>query len=661
MLHQNYYLYTPILIIAIFLGIYILYKNPKSRINKCLCGFILAQALWIFTLLLTDTTGSYNTALFWAKMALIGPSFIPAFFLCFAIVFPDNNAQTNLKKLLLLFTPAILFTVLSPTSLNIKSITIHSWGTEVDPGILYYFLLAYFLGYLGFAFYILFRNQKTAKGHIKQQIKYIFMGAFIGIILGVTTNLILVLLGTSQFSILGPFSALIFSSFIVYAILRHQLMDIEVVIKKTAVYSILTASITGFFIGLIYLGDLMVGHMTGFQSLWMVLIGAIALSLIIQPLRDRVQNIIDKIFFISRYDYQKILKNYSQALSRPTDNLDRYAKLVPYLVCKAIKLKGASFWILNRMENVYEIRDAIKGDRVKIGASVHVENPIIEELIKTKSAISIDDTRNKAVKNEMNSIKSDLCLPCISSSQYFKVPTLIAVLSLGQKMSGEEFTDEDISFLQILANQATISIEYAFIMDELKRNQDMLIQQEKLATLGTTAASIAHELKNPLSYLSTLAQLLPMSWDNKQFRESTEKFMPAEVDRMRIIIDGILDYSRNKELVIEDTDLSKILLKVLTIVAADIRKRKAEITKEIPDQIMIKGDHNRLAQVFMNLINNACESMENAPKKELYIKVKKDGEFVYINIKDTGCGIPPDRLKNIFDPFYTTKKTGTGL
>jgi len=446
-------------------------------------------------------------------------------------------------------------------------------------------------------------------------------------------------------------------------------------IKKTTVYSLLTAFLTGIFISIIIAGGYGLGKILGQRPLWLAILAAFTVAFIFQPLRDAVQKIVDKLFYRGPYDYQRILGKYSQALVKPATDLGRYAKLIPYLLWKSLRLSGASVMVLDRENHRYLVRAAEGESAELIDHSMAEDSALIERLSSGQREIDKEEIKRilkreipaaerkllEGVLAEIEQLKAILTIPSISESEYFNKPTLLLAINLGRKLSDEAYSREDIDFLRTMANQASIIIEYAFILEELKKKQEQVIKSEKLAALGTTVAGIAHELKNPLTYLLTVAQSMAENWEKPTFKEGVVAMFPAEVERMKLIIDGLSDYSKAHELRMEPVDVAAILEKVLAILGYEIKKNNVFIIKNYSaETALAQGDKNRLVQVFMNIIANAVQAM-GEKGGDLSITTRAEEKEIRISIMDTGPGIPRDKLQKIFDPFFTTKDSGTGL
>ncbi|MCX6355491.1 MAG: ATP-binding protein [Candidatus Aureabacteria bacterium] len=207
---------------------------------------------------------------------------------------------------------------------------------------------------------------------------------------------------------------------------------------------------------------------------------------------------------------------------------------------------------------------------------------------------------------------------------------------------------------------------------------------DRLASLGTLAAGMAHEIKNPLVSLKTFTQLLPQKYFDREFREDFAKLASQEVDRINYLVEQLLDFARPSSPMFKSTDLSEILNNTLFLLATKIHEQNIDIRKEIgKTPLMVMADGDQLKQVFLNIIINALQAMEHfgtiivkvakiLPEEPLAGAIRGGGiaKRLYtlrtsgsavIEVSDTGKGIDPKDLPHLFDPFFTTKEAGVGL
>jgi signal transduction histidine kinase len=195
---------------------------------------------------------------------------------------------------------------------------------------------------------------------------------------------------------------------------------------------------------------------------------------------------------------------------------------------------------------------------------------------------------------------------------------------------------------------------------EKERLEDQLRQSEHLIALGRLATGVAHELRNPIGIIKTLAELMKQEYSQVSGIEEFTKAIDEQVDRQEAEIQELLDFGRPSKITFKECSLNDLIKGVLSFSAAMLRKQKIKVVLQLGDNLpKILADTEKLKQVFVNIIVNAAEAMPSGGKLE--ITTKELDNQVMITFSDTGEGIPVDDKSRIFDPFYTTKKAGTGL
>jgi len=204
--------------------------------------------------------------------------------------------------------------------------------------------------------------------------------------------------------------------------------------------------------------------------------------------------------------------------------------------------------------------------------------------------------------------------------------------------------------------------------EALKAAQAQLIQTEKLASLGQLSASIAHEINNPLAGILTFSKLLIRNveegGDPAKLRESilkTLRLIERETDRCRGIVRNLLDFARQRPLVLSDVDVNKALDEALSLLNHKIEMQQIVLEKKLGPKVLVSADFGQLRQAFVNILLNACDAMPEGGRLAVSTGLLPDGKRVEISFRDTGPGIAPENLGRIFDPFFTTKEMGTGL
>ncbi len=209
------------------------------------------------------------------------------------------------------------------------------------------------------------------------------------------------------------------------------------------------------------------------------------------------------------------------------------------------------------------------------------------------------------------------------------------------------------------------SIHIARDITAEKEREMRMIMTERLASLGQMASGIAHEINNPLESVMICAEMLLMrvtkdSYDHAQF-EKYLKIIDEEVLRCRDITSNMLSFSRQTTLSKSDIDVHHLLDKAIDLVGYQGRLRNVTVTKKYGERLLVSGNEGELRQVFLVLLINALDAMEN--KGAITVETGAEAGSAWVRINDSGPGIPPDQLQKIFQPFFTTKteKGGTGL
>ena len=247
----------------------------------------------------------------------------------------------------------------------------------------------------------------------------------------------------------------------------------------------------------------------------------------------------------------------------------------------------------------------------------------------------------------------------------------------------EEIIDEKTDEIRQMAEQekeltkkmveAQTRAEYADILekkndeleaayDELKLTQEELLQSEKMATLGTIAGGVAHEINNPLGAILTNAQMLLMDTEDEDTRESLDLIEEA-TKRCQTIVSVLLNYTRKSaHTERKPVDITVPIEDALKIIGAEIVREHIEIIKKYSsDEIVISANSMEIAQVVTNMLVNAKNAIKKLSRDgRITISTYIEGEYAVIKVSDNGCGIPEDNRRRIFDPFFTTEDVGSG-
>lgn len=347
---------TIVLIFAnALMAIFVYLRNRDNAVNYTFAALILSITSWIFANFMADNA-SGQAALIWTKLTFVTSALFAWLLLIFVLIFPEGKKKISLATDLLLFSPALIICLLTPSGLIVKGISVQPWGVDVIFGPWNLIFAVYFLSYIATATGLLIRSTQRARGTTRSQMIYVLLGLSLSIFLATMTNLIIPLAFNLFYpSKFGHLFTVLFVGFTTYAITRHHLLDIEIIIKKTVVYSFLTATLTGLFICLILLAQQFFSGILGLASFWVGLVAAFVIALVFQPLRDAIQRIVDRLFYKGKYDYRNTLKDLSHTSAAIID-LDRLISSTSANVSEALKPEKVAFYLWDKEQNCFRLK-----------------------------------------------------------------------------------------------------------------------------------------------------------------------------------------------------------------------------------------------------------------------------------------------------------------
>jgi signal transduction histidine kinase len=475
-----------------------------------------------------------------------------------------------------------------------------------------------------------------------------------------------------------------------YAIVVHDLFEIDAMVKRGAYYLVLTGAVGAAYVACVVLFDRALSADTVTQSAIFPIVFALAVLLLFNPLRARLQSLVDRVFFRTSYDATRVLASVGRDLVSTLRHA-RIAEIVRQTVETTIPNARTRVFVGAPGEH---LRDA-DGDATVPPA---LSACLVERRIITTydSAESYPDARtHEAVRADLRTLEADVAVPIEHSG------TLAGVLTTGRKRSGLFYTAGDAEFLRALAHQAAVALanarsyealvqlnaqleervhlrtveleaanhDLAQAYSELKSAETQLVHTEKMASLGRLVAGVAHEINNPVSFIASnvtpLRRRLSQAADRsspatqKALREAEEitDVMARGAERTAAIVKDLRTFSRLGEATRKPADLHEGIETSLRLLGPRLRDR-ITVHRDFGDLPLVECDPGALNQVFMNILANTCDAIP--AEGNVWITTRLVPEGVSIAIRDDGPGIPPQVLPRIFDPFFTTKDVGQG-
>ena len=686
------YSIPPLLTLCSFAGLAVLTvlrgsKTPVNILFFILCilaSFLYADILCVFNI------KSAQTALLVSRTDHF---FIVYLIPCY-IHFFHLYCKIPGRKLLIYaaYIYAFIIMCFTPTSLYIESMQHFYFGFFAKGGVIFPF---FGLGSLFVTIYVLvilcqaIRNEKESIQ--KNRLKYLLLGfGIMGVMNGLNT-----------FTILGfplyPPGNFSFIPLIIFAVglFKHDLLDMGVLIRKSLIYSILTASLTCIYALIIIIADNLFRNYDLSDSVYFSFILFFIVAFVVGPLQKKIQVIIDNIFSKGKYQYRKTIMEVSRTIAAVLD-LDEIGASVTDTVADALMVENCALFLSYRTDSKFmNFASNVKTRSHDNIITMDAGSPLLQHMKKhlrpvTRSGL-IKDTSDPSIKKalaEMEALHADIVLPAVFKDR------LNGFVVLGKKLSGELFSSEDLMLLETLASQCSLAIENARsykLIDDLNKNlekrvqertkaleealyekektQEHLIRSESLAAIGQLVAGTAHELNNPLASVTSLVQSTIEDleeWDVSVAPDEDLiddlKFANKELGRAKSIIRSLLGLSRQTASYSEAVNINTVIQDALKILYNQYKHGDYEIIEDYaPDLPEIRGNFANLGQVALNIIQNALQAITDTQGRIiLSTSFNKKTNHVIFECRDSGPGIPESIRQDIFKPFFTTKNVGMG-
>jgi len=383
------------------------------------------------------------------------------------------------------------------------------------------------------------------------------------------------------------------------------------------------------------------------------------------PTKPQTEKAVEQLLFKDKYDYRETLGKFSKAMVTILD-LQSLSKRIIETITQTMGVEKASLFLWNEEKGGYSL---FESKNIKMTASTpllskndplpHYLQKIGEIIVREELAKGANISELNEVIKKMSLLEAEVSIPLILKGQ------LIGMINLSHKFNKDIYSHEDIELLSTLANQTAVAVENAKLYEDLKKSKSYIRRADRLASLGTLTAGLAHEIRNPLVAIKTLTQLLPERLDDEEFRNQFLQIASGEVDRISSLVTELLDFARPSDPKLELEDINAILDGMILLASTETKKKQININKNYSSDIPpIQIDREQIKQVFLNILLNAIEATSENGRITVKTRsfTKPGGEpYVQIEFTDTGYGIPEEYLEDIFNPFFTTKSTGSGL
>lgn len=662
----------PVMLVSVLIlsiGLFVLKQNKRSIVNIAFFYECLSTGLWLFAISFVYLSRIQELSMFlYRYFTFLGVVNIMPSLILFVLSWSD---EIRAKKHIFIFNLSIslMFYVLAITTDKIVSYNTRTyfWGFYpiYGPWAKYFIIIFFFQSIYGYTrLYLAYKSEKIPIK--KRQIMTIFVGTILAFF--ASTDFIPKFFNISLYPG-GYIFMFIFISLVAYSIVRYRAFDIETVIHKTVMW-LFTFSFIIIPVSLLYRWVLPYIRESKLLETGFWIIGFLLLAIYLRAIQPKI----DHFFQRRQSNLERISNRFTEELVH-LKGLNQLIQRIEDTITDTLYPQRTDIFIYNEAGGNYELANPTSPREI---TELKGEEPFLRWLAKNnkiayREFIDIDPAyaliREKA-KDYFNLTETIVTIPLVLNEK------LLGIINLDKKANLRHYTAADFQFLTMLKNQSTIAISNSLLYENIEEQvrqrtkellgvQKQLIQAEKLATVGTLAGGVAHEINNPLTAILTNVQMLLASnpADAALDRESLELIEEA-TKRCRTIVQKLMAYAKKplETSEVSEVDLLSVLKNVIAFLKYQLEQENIRIITDAKEEAYpVTGNHNELEQVVTNIILNARDAIKQTKKSgAISVSLLKDDDWVKIKIQDEGIGIPQEIISKVFDPFFTTKDVGKG-
>ena len=516
----------------------------------------------------------------------------------------------------------------------------------------------------------MFKAWKVASGINRARLGLVLLAALIGLSGGTTNYFLWYHIPIPPF---GNIGVSVYALIVAYTILRYRLLEINLVIKRGIIFAIVYVFVLGIPFGTVAWMQKELG-IDALRFWWVPLLMSVVLAsggpFIYLWLRARAeQKIIQERF--KRLEALKVASGYMVRIT----GLETLLRAIVHRLVKILRVTHSAIYLWDEKKKFFEVKSrwALAGEFLKLTEKISADFFLIQLLLNKKFSSRREPLERDAIphriarwgftEKEMPQLEQELEIlgANVLIPGYEAGGGLFGFLVLGRTLSGRPLETEELQELTLFANQAVSAIKNTETVKQLEEYHRHMGHAEKLASMGRLMSSLIHDINNPLTVVCGNAQMLALRWEGKLGQDDIKKI--RQIDecgrRAAAILQRLLKFSKPAGEEMVPLEVDQVIQNTFELAHGQISFEHIEALLDLKANCEILGNEMQLEEVLWNLMNNAWQAMGG--KGKIQISTKLTDSKVKIIVEDNGPGMPAEIVEKIFEPFYTTKKEGTGL
>lgn len=645
---------------ALLLVVFLFSSHLKTRVKQRYIYLMLSTAGWAGSYFFWRISDVPSEAIFYSKLLMAFAIFSPIVFYHFSLDFSRESSRKLLYAGYVFGCGVLVLTFTDQVVGGVSAKYGHVFWPDAGP--LMWIYLLYFNIYLLASGWMLIRGWRMNLGGRASDCLYIFFTGLIGFI-GASTNFPL------WFDIpIQPYGNILVSVYIIvlgYGIYSDKIFGVKLNIYKALVTLLMSVSFTVFYLLFYVLYLTLSASEMSHSSFWLHSFFSFTVSILVFWGVPRMKVVFEKILDgVLRSEQASALSELSDLPMRFSDYPDEVAIAESTAKCliKTFDIQSVGVYSLSQYESEYRCVACVgSGSEVLEEYTIPTTDPLVEGLSRKPECLVFDQMygeMNESFYQSLVSKRNDLHLSVVVP--IFANHEILGLIFLGATNQPYSWTEQEVSILFNIGSQIGLNLRTR----DLERRSN---EVDKLVALGTMAAGLSHEIRNPLVSVQTLASLVKSGRTLDSVSTDFKDVLLRDVKRIGNIVEGVALYSQNQVSQKVPVSVDEVVQSSVDIYqsAVDLAGVQLDFNAGEHADIMILAGMDQLMQVFNNLIENAIHALIPVDNPVLKIQIRPrrarshgGAPWVEVSISDNGSGIPDSILARIFDPFTTSKDTG---
>ncbi|MCK4540463.1 hypothetical protein KAU09_04905 [Candidatus Parcubacteria bacterium] len=667
-------LFIFIIISSLFLGVLVYRNNPRGLDNRYFLIFNFLLVFWLVANYLENEMINEKLRIIFLYADFVISPIWGYFWFLFCYSFLENKKINKIINYIFIFLLFFITIITLTTGLVIKKVYFYNNILNFDTGALHLLFAAIILFSFVGGSVILFFKYRRFQNKKKIQTLYVLIGFSLASVVVATVNLFFQNKLTVDLYRLGNSFLVFIIIFTSYAIIKHQLLDIKVVIQRGIIYSILFSVVVGVYLILMFLLGFFFQQTTDVAMMLAALTTTMVCVYTVPIIERYFKKWTDKIFFKDKYDYSEAVFSLSEVLNKNI-GLNTLLKESAKRLKSILKIKDLRI-VLPKQNILLDTKGEVKvkslgfiKDSVKAIADddrAYLDHSEIPSLLKSTDKGSEEYKALKMAEIYGKKFNISLTVPIKLENK------LMGLLALGKKLSGDIYTGEDYNLLKTFSIQAGVALEKAQLYEKVKNYSKDLEQKVKERVSEIQALQegqkqmmleISHGLQTPLTIIKGELHNL----ENQVADKNNIKYLEKNLDRISMFIYDMLRLARMEnqkdKFEKEKFDLSGLLFDLIENFKIITSEKNISLKSSIEKKIFFNGSKKEIEELIMNIVSNSVKYFGDKKNNEINFTLKKKSGIIELSIADTGVGIRKEKIPKLFSRFYRAGKDnrGTGL